>query len=132
MQYGHHKIPYVWCAKSTIQRTHVLYYICQYSSFMPLKSMFSTPLSLQTVVLVALIPIELLAIILQIVGLVECKQCLLFANIYEVERILEGGFIGWCYVLILRGLLLIFGCIVLLSRRPIMGIAFNRLIRVLT
>jgi hypothetical protein len=92
------------------------------------RRILSTTVPFQTVVLVTLIPVQLLAVILQIIGLVECKQCLLFARIYEIERILEGGFIGWCYMLIAHGLLLIFGCIVMLSRRPILGIAFNRLL----
>ena len=89
--------------------------------------MFSATVSFETVVLLTVIPVQLLAVILQIVGLVECKQCLLFARIYEIDQILDGGFIGWCYILIAHGLLLIFGCIVMLSRRPILGVALNRL-----
>ena len=89
--------------------------------------MFSATVSFETVVLSTIIPVQLLAVILQIIGLVECKQCLLFARIYEIDRILDGGFIGWCYILIAHGLLLIFGCIVMLSRRPILGVVLNRL-----
>ena len=88
--------------------------------------MISATVSFETVVLLTIIPVQLLSLILQIVGLVECKQCLLFARIYEIERILEGGFIGWCYILIAYGFLLVFGCIVMLSRRPILGAALNR------
>ena len=92
---------------------------------MQLESMLSVTVSIETVVLPILIPVQLLAVILQIVSLIECKQCLLFARIYEIERILEGGFIGWCYMLIAQGLLSIFGYVVLLSRRPVWGITFN-------
>lgn len=88
--------------------------------------MFSKGLTFRTVVLVTIILVQLLAVILQIVGLVECKQCLLFARIYEIERVLEGGFVGWCYMLIAHGLLSIFGCIVMLSRRPLLGVSFER------
>ena len=90
--------------------------------------MFPVTVSIQTVVLLTLIPVQLLAVILQIVSLIECKQCLLFARIYEIERILEGGFTGWCYMLIAQGLLSIFGYIVILSKRPVWGITFNRLL----
>ena len=90
--------------------------------------MLFVTVSIETVVLLTLIPVQLLAVILQIVSLIECKQCLLFARIYEIERILEGGFIGWCYMLIAQGLLSIFGYVVMLSKRPVWGITFNRLL----
>ena len=40
------------------------------------RRILSTTVPFQTVVLVTLIPVQLLAVILQIIGLVECKQCL--------------------------------------------------------
>ena len=89
--------------------------------------MFSTNISFEAVVLLTIIPVQLLAVILQIVGLVECKQCLLFAKIYEIERILEGGFVGWCYMIIVHGFILMMTCIVMLWRRPILGIRLKRL-----
>ncbi|XP_028398717.1 uncharacterized protein LOC114522269 [Dendronephthya gigantea] len=91
--------------------------------------MISKALTFRTVVLVTLILVQLLAVILQIVGLVECKQCLLFARIYEIERVLDGGFIGWCYMLIAYGLSSVFACIVMLLRRPLLGVSFESLSR---
>lgn len=84
-------------------------------------------LSLQTIVTSILVLVELLIIILQIIGLVECKQCLIFAKIFEVQRTLESGFSGWCYMVIANGFLSIFICLLTLTRRSILGIRFNRL-----
>lgn len=87
---------------------------------MSLKMRFQ--LSLQTIVIGILILVELQIIILQIVGLFECKQCLLFASIFEVKRILEGGFSGWCLMVIANGVLSIFISLLMLIRHPILGI----------
>lgn len=91
-------------------------------------SMFSRILPLQTLLLLICIPVQLLAVVLQVLSLVECKQCLLFARILEIERILEGGFVGWCYMLVAHGFLIILFCCVMLSRRPAWVISFGRLL----
>ena len=79
----------------------------------------------KNIILVSIVLVELTIIIIEIVALLECKQCLLFGTIFEVKRIIEGGPTIWCYMILINGLCSLFICTLLLLQRPVFGIQFR-------